>query len=181
MRARAIWLLSDLGTPGLRKVRQQLKDDREQIRIAAYRALRRNGQGLIALSKKWQRIHHQPHDVKWLSAMRDLPYSQAKDVLISLAETYDGEDRHYLEALGTGATGKEASTLQDLLQNYGSEDSIQWLVKPSPKLPGVCILQQQPRPLQKGLNPTNLLKKNRTAALVALAYTGQQASHRFHC
>ena len=58
MRASAIWVLSDLGKPGLRKVRQQLKDDHEQIRIAAYRALRRNGQGLIALSKKWRRIHH---------------------------------------------------------------------------------------------------------------------------
>ncbi|MGB1674475.1 MAG: PVC-type heme-binding CxxCH protein, partial [Limisphaerales bacterium] len=81
MRARAIWVLSDLGKAGLRKVRQQLKEDHEQIRTVAYRALRRHGEGLIALSKKMAKDPSQAVRREVALAMRDLPYSQAKDVL----------------------------------------------------------------------------------------------------
>jgi putative heme-binding domain-containing protein len=42
-------------------------------------------------------------------AMRDKPAAASLDILTEIARGYDGQDRSYLEAFGTGATGKEAA------------------------------------------------------------------------
>ena len=41
-------------------------------------------------------------------SLRDVPAERALPFLVDLARAYDGQDRSYLEAWGTGATGKEA-------------------------------------------------------------------------
>lgn len=46
--------------------------------------------------------------------MRDVPFEQAKYILLNLAKCFDGQDRTMLEAIGTGAKGKEAE-FYDLL------------------------------------------------------------------
>ena len=47
-------------------------------------------------------------------AMRYLPFETSRDILIEIADRYDGKDRYYLEAFGIGCTDKEAKTYQVL-------------------------------------------------------------------
>ena len=55
-------------------------------------------------------------------AMRYLPFETSRDILIEIADRYDGKDRYYLEAFGIGCTDKEAKTYQVLKQRRQSSD-----------------------------------------------------------
>ncbi|MBT5925510.1 MAG: c-type cytochrome [Verrucomicrobia bacterium] len=170
-RARAVWVLADLGDAGLKQVRRQLRNDDEQMRIVAYRALRRQGKGLIRLSKRMAADPSPAVRREVALAMRDIPFARAKDVLVAVAKGYDGSDRHYLEALGTGATGKESQLYDTLVSELGSQDSVNWSnafaniawrLHPSQSAAGFTQ-----RALAEGLS-----EDDRKAALVALAYAG---------
>ena len=58
-------------------------------------------------------------------ALRDVPAAQSLDLLVDIARGFDGQDRSYLEALGTGATGKEAA-LYDRLRPSAGRDPLEW-------------------------------------------------------
>jgi putative heme-binding domain-containing protein len=58
--------------------------------------------------------------------MRDRPASEALDILVDIARGFDGKDRSYLEALGTGATGKEAALYDRLHHELGVTDPMAW-------------------------------------------------------
>jgi putative heme-binding domain-containing protein len=59
--------------------------------------------------------------------MRDQPAATALDVLVEVARGFDGQDRTYLEALGTGATGKEPALYERLRRELGvKDDPIAW-------------------------------------------------------
>src|SRR5690606_34680192 len=57
-------------------------------------------------------------------SMRDVPAAASLDILVEIASGYDGADRYYLEALGTGATGKEAALYERLRRDAG--DALSW-------------------------------------------------------
>ena len=46
--------------------------------------------------------------------MRYLPFETSRDILLEIADRYDGKDRYYLEAFGIGCTDKEAKIYQIL-------------------------------------------------------------------
>lgn len=78
-----------------------------QTRVVAFRALRRQGHDLLGHAK---RLADDPSPAvrrEVALAMRDVPAEQSKDILVTLAKHFDGADRTYLEAWGTGASGKE--------------------------------------------------------------------------
>ena len=54
--------------------------------------------------------------------MRDQPAAAAMDILVAIARGFDGQDRSYLEALGTGATGKEPAVYDRLRRELGVKD-----------------------------------------------------------
>jgi putative heme-binding domain-containing protein len=58
--------------------------------------------------------------------MRDVQLDGARDILLTLAQGYDGKDRSYLEAWGTGATGKEAQMYAALAANAPGRDATKW-------------------------------------------------------
>jgi putative membrane-bound dehydrogenase-like protein len=127
-RARAITLLAQLGEPGRKTVVKALADRDERIRIAAFRALRdmettddvvKHARALAGdLSPAVRR--------EVAIAMRDVPFEQCKDVLLTLAKGYDGRDRFYLEAFGIACDGKEAAIYPLLLQRLGRADPFEW-------------------------------------------------------
>ena len=100
-RARAIWLLSELGQEGISEVRALLADERPDIRVVAFRALRAvqkdsvtaYAQRLTNDSSPWVRR-------EVLLAVKDLPLQQKKDIVLQAAKGFDGKDPWYLEALG---------------------------------------------------------------------------------
>ncbi|MEZ0264628.1 MAG: PVC-type heme-binding CxxCH protein, partial [Phycisphaerae bacterium] len=53
-------------------------------------------------------------------SLRDQPLEKSRDLLVRLAQVYDGKDRWYLEALGTGCEGKEEAMYATLLAVMGS-------------------------------------------------------------
>ncbi len=97
-----------------------------QTRIVAFRALRRQNQDVIKLAKSWAGDASPAVRREVALTMRDLPFEQANDVLASLAKTFDVQDRTYLEAWGTGATGKEAQVYDLIRTQLGNADSLQW-------------------------------------------------------
>jgi putative membrane-bound dehydrogenase-like protein len=124
--ARGIWLLARLGDKGQEIVRSLLKSDSEPQRIAAYRALRRAngfdkdiaGQMSIDSSAAVRR--------EVALSLRDIDASTAAPLLAVIARGYDGRDRSYLEAFGTGASKKEAEVYAAVKAQLGDEDPLKW-------------------------------------------------------
>lgn len=124
--SRAIWLLARLGDAGQEVVRGNLKSDDEQQRVTAYRALRRvngfdkdlAGQLAIDPSAAVRR--------EVAVSLRDVDAKIAAPLLAVIARGYDGRDRSYLEAFGTGATGKETEVYATVKAQLGDDDSVKW-------------------------------------------------------
>ncbi|MDG1891818.1 MAG: c-type cytochrome [Verrucomicrobiota bacterium] len=175
VRARAVWVLADLGKAGVRHVRRELKSKDPQMRVVAYRALRRRGLGLISLSKRMAKDSDAAVRREVALAMRDIPFGKARDILLEIARAYDGEDRHYLEALGTGATGKEGAVYEMLLSELGVQDAVSW----TPAFAKIAW-RLHPAASAKGFAQRalaeSLSEEDRKAALVALAYAGTKES-----
>jgi putative heme-binding domain-containing protein len=59
--------------------------------------------------------------------LRDQPAATAGNKRVDVARGFDGKDRSYLEALGTGATGKEPALYERLRRELGvSADPLAW-------------------------------------------------------
>lgn len=125
-RARAIWLLAALGDDGGREVESLLADPDPDIRMTAFRALRRTKTSVLAEA---QRLANDPSAAvrrEVAVSLRGLPFDQTRLVLLALASRFDGNDRWYLESLGLAATGVEEAFYSALLLDRGSPDPLQW-------------------------------------------------------
>ncbi len=115
--ARAIWGLAQTGPKGQAMVERLLKSDNVQWRIVAYRALRFANPGELLVYAK-QMASDEAASVRREVALslRDVPLEKGKDVLSALIDRFDGNNRWYLEALGTAAAGKEAAVYSRLIR-----------------------------------------------------------------
>jgi putative heme-binding domain-containing protein len=59
-------------------------------------------------------------------AMRDVPLKDCQDILVKLAQGYDGKDRFYLEAFGEACDGKEEAIYPILQKQMGNDDAMKW-------------------------------------------------------
>ncbi|MDX1564281.1 MAG: c-type cytochrome, partial [Phycisphaeraceae bacterium] len=107
--ARAVWLLAQMGEPGLALVEKRLSHTDPQMRIVAFRALRFAGHRMLEHAAKLAKDQSPAVRREVALAMRNLSLAQCKEILIDVAKGYDGKDRWYLEAFGTGCSGKEAA------------------------------------------------------------------------
>jgi putative membrane-bound dehydrogenase-like protein len=131
VRARAVWLLSQLGPDGIALVESTLKGGwfskpDAMTRIVAFRALRRENQHLLEHAAKLATDKSPAVRREVALAMRDLPFDQSKDILLALAKGYDGQDRTYLEAWGTGCSGKESEVYAYIKPALNSPDPLKW-------------------------------------------------------
>jgi putative membrane-bound dehydrogenase-like protein len=123
-RARAIWLLAQLGPEGKAVVRKLIDSKDASDRLTAFRALRAEDL-------------HQPYLLKLSSdpdasirrevgiALRDVPYDQARASLTQLIQRYDGTDPWLLEAIGTASEGKEEQ-VYGLVKTLHPGESTTW-------------------------------------------------------
>ena len=169
IRARAVWLLSQLGETGIAKVQPLLKHSDAAMRIVAFRALRRQGVDLLGNAKK---LAHDPSPAvrrEVALAMRNLR-EETVQILTTLATHFDGADRTYLEAIGTGATGKESQVYAAVIADSApekwtvSQAKLAWRLHPPQ---GASALQQ--RAMSASVSP-----EEKKAAIVALAYTKEK-------
>ena len=127
-RARAIYLLAHLGAEGQFEVERLLKSADTPTRLVALRALRsitpENSKAISALTASQKalmpllgNLANDPSASirrEVAIALRDVPYSECRYMLLNLVKRYDGQDRYYLNALGEAADGKEEALFADL-------------------------------------------------------------------
>jgi putative membrane-bound dehydrogenase-like protein len=126
MRARAIWVLPRTGDLGLKAIQKIVREGDESAKIAAFRALRSvehaELEDAAALASDPSPVVRREVAV----AMRDVPLESCRDILIKLAEGYDGKDRFYLEGFGLACDHKEAAIYPILLEKFGDPDAAKW-------------------------------------------------------
>jgi putative heme-binding domain-containing protein len=127
MRGRAIFLLYQLGPEGQRRAGSPETHAEPALRIAAYRAMRRAGLDVLPVAARLARDADPGVRREVALSLRDQPAEASLDMLVEIARGYDGQDRSYLEALGTGATGKEPALYEQLRRDLGvSADPTAW-------------------------------------------------------
>lgn len=126
LKGRAIHLLYQLGISGPRKAGYPQSHVDPEIRIAAFRAMRRAGLDWTGSAIQLSKDEHPAVRREVALAMRDQPLDIARDILVDIARGYDGEDRAYLEAFGIGATGKEVEVFKAVKKAIGNDDPRVW-------------------------------------------------------
>jgi putative membrane-bound dehydrogenase-like protein len=127
MRGRAIYLLHQLGPQGRQRAGTPESFTDPALKIAGYRAMRRAGLDVLPVAAKLARDPDPGVRRDVALSMRDLPADRTLDILVDVARGYDGQDRTYLEAFGTGATGKEPQLYERLRRDLGvKDDPLTW-------------------------------------------------------
>ncbi|MBZ5859346.1 PVC-type heme-binding CxxCH protein [Flavihumibacter profundi] len=127
VQARAVWLLSQMGAPGRNEVVQVLNSPDELLRATAFRALRQVSDSMMLYAKQLSKDTSAFVRREVAIALRDLPLAEKKEILLSLAEQYDGNDRWYLEALGSAMDADAATWYTELKRITGENTSpLQW-------------------------------------------------------
>lgn len=175
-RARATWLLAQLGAPGTEIVENLLDDEDPQIRITAFRALRQTQpKQLINYAQQLSQDASPAVRREVAIALRDTPLAESQAIFLTLVDGYDGEDRAYLTALGIGLQGKEEAFYATLLDHFDAPAPEQW----SPALaslvaalhPTAAVSALAARAASK-----QLTKTEREKALTSLAFVSNAAA-----
>ncbi|HSI33447.1 MAG TPA: PVC-type heme-binding CxxCH protein, partial [Tepidisphaeraceae bacterium] len=109
--ARAVWLFDERPTAPATS----------DAAVVLIRRILSAGTDAVELAKTSVGTAFPPANRELALAMRDLPVEKCRDVLVKIAAAYDGKDRWYLEALGTGCEGKEEAMYATLLGVMGSQ------------------------------------------------------------
>jgi putative membrane-bound dehydrogenase-like protein len=178
--SRAVWLLPLLGKDGVRATEHVLKGDTDdRFRTAAFRALRRtidpNGsrreEAVVSLAKKGAVDSSPAVRREAALALRDVPYTKKRDLLLSLAKGFDGKDRWLLEAISTSVQGNEPAFYDSLAKTMGKGSGANW----SPAFTSFAWRLHPPQSAF-GFRERALSKElpaaDRKAAVVALAFNG---------
>ncbi|MHA3771074.1 PVC-type heme-binding CxxCH protein [Verrucomicrobiota bacterium sgz303538] len=118
--ARATWLLAQMGPAGVAEVKPLLESPDENVRLVAYRALRRANQDVLLMARRMSTDSSAAIRREVALTMRDVPFALSRDILVELAKRFDGKDRAYLEALGLGAEGNERSLFAEITKVMGA-------------------------------------------------------------
>lgn len=189
-RARAIFLLAQLGAEGQFEVERLLKAVDAPVRLVALRALRsitpENSKSNSALTASQRALLPLLGNLSTdrsaavrrevSIALRDVPYDECKFMLLNLVKGYDGQDRWYLDALGKAADGKEEALFfnirRTLPQNPADWDqraaNLVWELHPPSAVPL----------LKKRAESANLTAEAREQAITALGFIKTEPAAR---
>ena len=173
--ARSEWLLAQMGEEGRAKASEWLEAREDSRRLVAFRALRRAGEDVVTLAGKLVTDPSAAVRRDVAIALRDVPAAQSVPLLVQIARGYDGVDRAYLEAFGTGSQGKEAEVFTAVQTALGAP-SAQW-TEPFARLAWrlhvpAALPQLSARILDSGLSDAQ-----RKLALDTIAFTpGREAA-----
>lgn len=169
IRGRAVHLLYQLGISGPRVAGYPADQMTPEMKITAFRAMRRAGLDISGVAAGLAEDENPAVRREVALAMRDEPFDLSREILVSIARGYDGKDRSYLEAFGTGATGKEAEVYSAVKDVLGDDDSRRW----SDAFAGIAWRLHPPAAIddlsvraQSGI----LTKRQRREALDAIAF-----------
>jgi putative membrane-bound dehydrogenase-like protein len=127
IRGRALYLLYQLGPEGRQRAGTPESQTDPAMKIAAYRAMRRLGLDVMPVAARLARDADAGVRREVALSLRDQPAAASLDILVDLARGFDGRDRSYLEALGTGASGKETALYDRLRRELRvPSDPVAW-------------------------------------------------------
>lgn len=153
-RARAVWLMAQLGLKGVAETEKLLNSPDEAIRLTAFRALKTVKKDLLPVAAKLVADPSAAVRREVAISLRDVPVERSGDLLLKLAQQYRSDDPWYLTALTIGMEGKEGLLYARLKKTYGA-DPLKW----SPQVAG----------LVSGLHPSaaaaDLAKRAASASL----------------
>jgi putative membrane-bound dehydrogenase-like protein len=121
-RARAVWLLAQLGSAGKSEVEKLLVHNDEEIRMVAYRALRQYPQEILKYAAMLVDDTSPFVRREVIISLSDMPYDSKKKVLLKLLKGLDAQDRWYLEALGTAVSGHEEEFMAEAAPLLNPDD-----------------------------------------------------------
>ncbi|MFC5049398.1 PVC-type heme-binding CxxCH protein [Rubritalea spongiae] len=128
-KARAIWLLAQMGDKGIAEVKNFLQSTNDpQLKIVCFRALRFIDHKVLEFAQYFSKDDSIAVRREVALALRDSSWEEAGSIIYDLAVQYDGEDRWYLEAIGTAATGKEVELYQALVKQFDAASPVKWSV-----------------------------------------------------
>ncbi len=154
IQARAVWVLAKLGKNGLKIVEDHLDHNDANIRICAFRALRHANHRILEHADKLANDSSPAVRREVALAMRYIPFDRSKNILLKIAQGYDGMDRYYVEAFGIGCTDKEDKVYALLKKTMGSKkyqprySGLVWRLHPAQAIPEI-----KKWALDKTLNP----------------------------
>lgn len=127
-RARAVWLLAQLGPEGLREVEALLGASEPEMRTVAFRALRqvKEPEEVLVYARQLARDASPAVRREVAILLRDVPLEESRDLMLELARQYEGGDRWELEAYGLAAEGEEEAVYELLKDELGSADPSTW-------------------------------------------------------
>ncbi|HVG16366.1 MAG TPA: PVC-type heme-binding CxxCH protein, partial [Chitinophagaceae bacterium] len=176
IKARAVWLLSQLGEKGKAEVDNILNDTDDQMRATAYRALRQTVADILPYA---QRMSADPSPFirrEVAVSLRDLPYEKTKPILLALIKSYDGEDRWYLESIGSVLGGHESDMYPEVVKMFGEgKPPAQWN-KQMTALAWRLHPAEAAADLASRANDSSLSADARKASLTALAFVNDKPS-----
>jgi len=127
IRGRAMFLLYQLGPEGVKRAGTPESQADPAMKMAAFRAMRRAGLEYLPTAAKLAQDGDPGVRREAALSLRDVPADKALPILIDVLKGYDGQDRSYLEALGTGATGKEAAFYDRVATDLGAaKNALAW-------------------------------------------------------
>jgi putative membrane-bound dehydrogenase-like protein len=128
VKARAVWLLARLGDNGKKEVEKILNDPDEILRATAFRSLRQVTLDILPYAKQVSADASAFVRREVAVALRDVPFAAKKEILLSLAAKYDGDDRWYLETLGSAMDADAEAWYTELKTLYAEKNtaSTQW-------------------------------------------------------
>lgn len=106
--ARAVWLLPHLGDEGVRTCVAILEHDRSEMRVVAYRALRRAGHDIVPFARRLAADSSPQVRCEIALSLRDIPAARTADIFVELARRCDTSDKNSVEAIGLGAAKQES-------------------------------------------------------------------------
>lgn len=170
IQARAIWLLAQLGEKGKTATVALLKNDDENVRATALRALRVSVTDILPYAVQLQNDPSAYVRREVAQALASVPYEQAKPVLLELIRQYPGDDVWYLNAVGNALSGHEEDIYADVAKLLGEGKSpatwnrkmmdLAWRLHPA-----AAISDLVQRATDSSLQP-----KERRAAITAIAF-----------
>ncbi len=170
IKARAIWLMAQLGEKGRPEVEKLLSDPDPLLRATTYRALRQTVPDILPYAQKMASDTSAFVRREVAVSLRDLPYEKTKNILLELIKKYDAEDRWYLETLGSDLKGHESEIYPAILQIFAQGKpanqwnsqmaSLAWRLHPAAAINDLAMRTTD----------SSLPAKDRQAALTALAF-----------
>ncbi|MFD2257516.1 PVC-type heme-binding CxxCH protein [Luteolibacter algae] len=175
--ARAIWLLPYFGGKGRAELDALFTKDDENIRLAAFRALRRCDGKIDPLSYAKELATDASAAIRAEAAleMRYRNFDEAKEVLIAVAESYDGKDRSYLESLGLGAGLNSEQLWQALHSKMKPGEPTEWS-DPFSRLTWRLLPQAAVSALAERAGSEKLSEEQRNLAVDSLAFINCHAA-----